>query len=83
MRLAPNRYSINDGEAAKVILGHHKAMNKSNYYHPFGQPDIYNLFSEPSLDNHAKIRRPLAQLYSQTNLLSYEPSVDTCTSILF
>jgi cytochrome P450 len=82
VRLAPNRYSINDGEAAKVILGHHKAMDKSNFYHPFGQPDEYNMFSEPRLDNHAKIRRPLAQLYSQTTLLSYEPFVDTCTSIL-
>ncbi|KAF3047879.1 hypothetical protein E8E11_008115 [Didymella keratinophila] len=82
VRLAPNRYSINDGEAAKVILGHHKAMDKSKFYHPFGQPDEYNMFSEPRLDNHAKIRRPVAQLYSQTTLLSYEPFVDTCTPIL-
>ncbi|KAJ4341861.1 hypothetical protein N0V87_001526 [Didymella glomerata] len=82
VRLAPNRYSINDSEAAKVILGHHKAMDKSKFYHPFGQPNEYNMFSEPRLDNHAKIRRPLAQLYSQTTLLSYEPFVDTCTLIL-
>lgn len=82
VRLAPNRYSINDGEAAKVILGHHNALDKSNYYHPFGQPDEYNLFSEPSIAVHAKVRRPLAQLYSQTNLLSYEPFVDTCNAIL-
>ncbi|KAF1930890.1 pisatin demethylase [Didymella exigua CBS 183.55] len=82
VRLAPNRYSINDGEAAKVILGHHKAMEKSRYYYPFGQPDEYNMFSEPCLDAHAKLRRPLAQLYSLTTLLSYEPFVDTCNSIL-
>ncbi|KAJ4991362.1 cytochrome p450 pisatin [Stagonosporopsis vannaccii] len=82
VRLAPNRYSINDGEAAKVILGHHNAMDKSKFYHPFGQPDEYNVFSEPSITNHAKIRRPIAQLYSQTALLSYEPFVDTCNAIL-
>ncbi len=82
MRLAPNRYSINDGEAAKVILGHHGALDKSQFYHPFGQPDEYNLFSEPSISVHANVRRPLAQLYSQTTLLSYEPFVDTCNTIL-
>lgn len=57
-------------------------MDKSNYYHPFGPPDEYNLFSEPRLDAHAKMKRPIAQLYSQTTLLSYEPFVDTCNSIL-
>lgn len=82
VRLAPNRYSINDGEAAKVILGHHNAMDKSNFYLPFGQPDVGNTFSEPSIAKHAKIRRPVAQLYSQTSLLSYEPFVDTCNAIL-
>ncbi|KAH6611813.1 pisatin demethylase [Boeremia exigua] len=82
VRLAPNRYSINDGEAAKVILGHHGALDKSQFYHPFGQPDEYNLFSEPSIAIHADTRRPLARLYSQTTLLSYEPFVDTCNTIL-
>lgn len=82
VRLAPNRYSINDGEAAKVILGHHSAMEKSKYYYAFGSIYEHNLFSEPRVDLHAKIKRPMAQLYSQTNLLSYEPFVDTCNSIL-
>lgn len=82
VRLAPNRYSINDGEAVKVILGHHNALEKSKYYLPFGHPDRNNLFTEPSLAVHAKIRRPIAQLYSQTTLLSYEPFVDTCNTIL-
>ncbi|EDU46193.1 CypX Cytochrome P450 [Pyrenophora tritici-repentis] len=82
VRLAPNRYSINDGEAAKVILGHHNAMDKSQFYHPFGQPEEYNLFSEPSISVHANVRRPIAQLYSQTTLLSYEPFVETCNTIL-
>lgn len=82
MRLAPNRYSLNSGEAAKVILGHRSALDKSSYYHTFGQPDAYNLFSESRLGVHATIRRPLAHLYSQTALVSYEPFVDTCNSIL-
>ncbi len=82
VRLAPNRYSINHAGAAKVILGHHNAMDKSKFNHPFGQPDEYNVFSEPSISAHAELRRPIAQLYSQTNLLSYEPFVDTCNDSL-
>lgn len=82
VRLAPNRYSINDSEAGKLILGHHNALDKSKYYYPFGRPDEYNLFTEPSISAHAKFRRPFAQLYSQTALLSYEPYVDTCNTIL-
>ncbi|KAF3000205.1 hypothetical protein E8E13_006940 [Curvularia kusanoi] len=82
VRLAPNRYSINDADAAKVILGHHNAMEKSRYYVPFATAGQHNMFSEPALAAHAKLRRPIAQLYSQTNLLSYEPFVDTCNAIL-
>lgn len=82
MRLAPNRYSINDGEAAKVILGYHNVMDKSKFYDPFGPPDEYNIFSEQIVAVHAKMRRPMAHLYSQTTLLSYEPFVDTCNTIL-
>ncbi|KAG9189896.1 hypothetical protein G6011_06764 [Alternaria panax] len=82
VRLAPNRYSIDGGKAAKVILGHHNAMDKSKPYHPFGQPDEYNLFSEPSISVHAQVRRPLTQLCWQTNLLSYKPFVDSCNKIL-
>ncbi|KAJ4347616.1 hypothetical protein N0V95_005263 [Ascochyta clinopodiicola] len=82
VRLAPNRYSINDSEAAKTILGHHSPLDKTKYYHAFGVPTEYNVFSEPSIAAHAHARRPIAQLYSQTSLLSYEPFVDTCNSIL-
>lgn len=82
VRLAPNRYSVNSGEAAKVILGHRNALDKSKYYYAFGQPDLTSLFAETSQGVHATIRRPLAQLYAQTTLLSYEPFVNTCNSIL-
>ncbi|KAH7070196.1 pisatin demethylase [Paraphoma chrysanthemicola] len=82
VRLAPNRYSINDAEAAKNVLGHQNALDKSGYYFPFGSPFATNSFSEPSIREHAKLRRPSAGLYSNTQLLSYEPFVDTCNNIL-
>ncbi|KAL6157789.1 hypothetical protein ACJQWK_08105 [Exserohilum turcicum] len=82
VRLAPNGYSLNSSESAKVILGHRNGLDKSKYYHPFGLASVFNVFTETRLSVHATIRRPLAQLYSQTALLSYEPFVDTCNSLL-
>jgi cytochrome P450 len=65
-----------------VLLGHHNALDKSKYYYAFGDPSRSNLFTETNNQNHAKLRRPVAQLYSNNNLLSYEPFVDTCNDIL-
>ncbi|KAG9375924.1 Cytochrome P450 [Pyrenophora tritici-repentis] len=82
VRLAPNRYSVNDTGASRVLLGYHNALDKSNYYTPFGDPSQGNLFSEVNVQIHANIRRPISQLYSNNNLLSYEPFVNACNSIL-
>jgi hypothetical protein len=82
VRLAPNRYSIADAEAARAILGHGSGFDKSSYYLPFGSPFAPNMFTEPRLSFHGKMRRPIAQLYSNTNLLSYEPYVETCNKML-
>jgi len=82
VRLAPNRYSILDAEATKTILGHKTSMRKTDFYNSFADPHESNLFTERDNTVHATMRRPVAQLYSLTNLLAYEPAVDTCNSIL-
>jgi len=82
VRLAPNRYSINDPDGIKTILGHSPAMAKSQYYHPFGRHDETNLFSETDKASHSKMRRPISQLYSNTHLLSYEAQVNKCNVVL-
>ncbi|KAF2131728.1 pisatin demethylase [Dothidotthia symphoricarpi CBS 119687] len=84
VRLAPNRYSINDAEAIKIVLGHRDAMAKSEFYYPFGSPEPNedNLFSTRSFATHATLRRPITSLYSTTHLLSYEPAVDNCNNLL-
>jgi cytochrome P450 len=64
------------------VLGHHNALKKSNYYVAFGDPSRTNTFTELDTQVHATMRRPAAHLYANTNLLSYEPFVDTCNSIL-
>jgi len=43
---------------------------------------MYNLFSEPSKAANAKLRRPIAHLYTMSQLLSYEAAIDTCTGLL-
>ncbi|KAF2027390.1 cytochrome P450 [Setomelanomma holmii] len=43
---------------------------------------VTNTFLEPNIAAHTTMRRPFAALYSNTQLLSYEPFVDTCNSIL-
>lgn len=59
-------------------------MAKSEFYFTFGNPDPKegNTFSTRSIAMHAMLRRPTAHLYSTTHLLSYEPAVDTCNTIL-
>lgn len=60
VRHAPNRYSINDVEATKIILGHHNALDKSKYYTAFADPNEGTLFSKTNVKVHAKLRRPIA-----------------------
>lgn len=82
VRLAPNRYSINDQDSIKMILGHSSHMPKAQYYHTFGKHDQTNLFSETNQAMHSKMRRPISQLYSTTHLLSYEAQIDKCNAVL-
>jgi cytochrome P450 len=41
-----------------------------------------NLFNEVHSTRHASMRRQVSSLYSMSSLVSYEPYVDDCTSIL-
>ncbi|CAN9129402.1 unnamed protein product [Alternaria alternata] len=82
VRLGPNRYSVNDAEATRILLGHTNALDKSRYYIPFGSPTRPNIFTEPRISAHKILRRPITALYSTTSLLSYECFVDTCNKIL-
>ncbi|KAH8701234.1 pisatin demethylase [Phaeosphaeriaceae sp. PMI808] len=78
VRLAPNRYSINDAEGAKLILGARTNLDKSNFYYPMGDPFEYNLFSVLSSAAHAGLRSPIATLYLTKSLLCYESALDKC-----
>ncbi|KAI0162906.1 pisatin demethylase [Pestalotiopsis sp. NC0098] len=78
IRLAPNRYSISDPAAIRTIYGPGSKFSKSDYYIPFGAPNMAHadVFSETSNSQHALERRKLSNMYAMSSLVSYEPFVD-------
>ncbi|KAK7726292.1 hypothetical protein SLS57_003378 [Botryosphaeria dothidea] len=82
VRLAPNKYSINDPDAVRIIYGHGTKFIKNEFYTCFRAPEMTNLFAERDVKDHSLQRRRIASLYSMTNLLSYESFIDKCTAVL-
>ncbi|KAL0933453.1 cytochrome p450 pisatin [Colletotrichum truncatum] len=82
VRYGPNRYSINDAEASKMIYGHGTQFPKSVWYSAF-QPNekMWNIFSDQSIKRHAYNRRLYTHAFSMTSLVSYEPYLDECGEI--
>ena len=84
VRIAPNRYSISSPDAVQQIYGHTSRFTKDRFYRAFGHPDEskFDLFSMVNVQTHASRRRKVASLYSMSSLVSYEPAVDKCISLL-
>ncbi|GME29203.1 Cytochrome P450 [Neofusicoccum parvum] len=82
VRIAPNKYTIDDPDAVRTIYGHGTKFTKTRFYEAFRMPDRSNLFAELDVKEHAMQRRRIASLYSLTNLLSYESFIDKCTAVL-
>ncbi|GKZ51841.1 hypothetical protein AbraIFM66951_007510 [Aspergillus brasiliensis] len=82
VRIGPNKCSIDDPAAVKIIYGLGKPFVKASFYSAFTDVDKTSLFSEKDPNVHAGMRRRIAKLYSLTNLLSYEGFVDQCTATL-
>ncbi|KUL82310.1 hypothetical protein ZTR_09714 [Talaromyces verruculosus] len=82
VRIGPNKCSIDDPEAVKIIYGLGRPFVKTSYYSAFTDVNKTSLFSEREPKAHAGMRRRIAKLYSLTNLLSYEGFVDQCTATL-
>ncbi|KAF4827585.1 Pisatin demethylase [Colletotrichum tropicale] len=81
VRIAPGQYSIDSLDAAKTIYGHGSHFAKNEWYVPFGNPALSNLFNELDPKVHSAMRRQVANVYSMSNMVSYEPYVDECTDI--
>ncbi|OBT80300.1 hypothetical protein VF21_00724 [Pseudogymnoascus sp. 05NY08] len=83
VRIAPNEYSIDDVEAAKIIYGHGNAFVKAPWYWAWMPPDPNkaSLFADLDPHRHGVQRRKFASAYSMSSLVGYEPFVDNCSSL--
>ncbi|KAL2686911.1 hypothetical protein Neosp_004454 [[Neocosmospora] mangrovei] len=81
VRYAPNRYSISDLDAVKVIYGLGTSFSKSSWYSTSANPGQTTLFSEQSMTRHALERKQYQASYSMSALIHYENFVDNCADL--
>ncbi|CAK7217942.1 hypothetical protein SCUCBS95973_003319 [Sporothrix curviconia] len=81
VRLGPNRISIGTPLAIPAIYGTGANLPKGDFYRVL-QPlahgrVVQGLFNTQDERLHRALKRPIAGIYSMTNLVSFEPYVDT------
>ncbi|KAK5322344.1 hypothetical protein LTR93_005547 [Exophiala xenobiotica] len=86
VRVGPNCISVGDPHEIRQIYGITRLFEKSEYYR-VAQPivngkRVASLFMINDEKQHQAAKRPIANAYSMTTLLDYEPFVDS-TSKLF
>ncbi|EMD34717.1 hypothetical protein CERSUDRAFT_116910 [Gelatoporia subvermispora B] len=74
VRLAPNHVSISDPDAIQIVYAHGNGSLKSNFYDAFVsiQRGLFNTRSRPE---HARKRKIVSHIFSQKNVLEFEPHV--------
>ncbi|KAI1385750.1 cytochrome P450 [Hypoxylon trugodes] len=87
VRYGPNAVLISQPEAVEKIYGFKSRFPKSEFYNTIiprvkGEriPDVFATRDE---DLHRRMRRPVANLYSVTNLLSFEEHIDSTINFFF
>jgi cytochrome P450 len=81
VRYGPNRYSINDPEAAKTIYGLGNHFPKSSWYSTWASPGQWAIFSDQSIKRHTQNRKMYQATYAMSSLVNYEPFVDECADL--
>ncbi|KAJ5901462.1 cytochrome protein [Penicillium taxi] len=86
VRIAPNVVDLDFPELTKTVYNTKQNYVKTKFYHGSSARNsrkiIYNLFSECKPEIHAREKRPIAQHYSMTDILSLEPHIDQMISYL-
>ncbi|CAE6501004.1 unnamed protein product [Rhizoctonia solani] len=74
VRIGPNHISISDPDALEAVYGHRSGALKSDFYdNPgAGTPSV---FSERNKAEHTRMRKRIANIFSQQNVLNFEPRV--------
>lgn len=74
VRLAPNHVSIADPDALQIVYAHGNGSLKSNFYDAF--VSIHRgLFNTRDRVDHARKRKIVSHVFSQKNVLEFEPSI--------
>ncbi|KAK4189133.1 putative cytochrome P450 pisatin demethylase-like protein [Podospora australis] len=81
VRVGPNCLSVGDPHEINKIYGTGSNMQKSDYYkvlQPMSRGKIIQgLFNTQDEKLHRAMKRPIAGIYSMSNLVEFEPYVDT------
>ncbi|KAF2753019.1 cytochrome P450 [Pseudovirgaria hyperparasitica] len=87
VRMGPNMVSVGDPGAIAQIYGFSGTYAKSDFYHvilPMSKGRILpGLFATQDEGVHRMLKRPIAQTYSMSNLVSFEPYVDSTMRVFF
>ncbi|KAM6523089.1 hypothetical protein FSOLCH5_003708 [Fusarium solani] len=78
VRVAPDWYSIDDPDAAKILYGPGTQFVKGEWYTVWGPPEIahINLFAQQDPKLHAAARRKYANFYAMSSLVQYEDYIN-------
>ena len=82
VRIAPNHLSIADPDALQVVYGHGTGTLKSDFYDAFVSIQR-GLFNTRSRAQHARKRKIVSAIFSQKNVLEFEPHVRQHITQLF
>ncbi|MCJ1244003.1 hypothetical protein MMC30_001200 [Trapelia coarctata] len=87
VRLGPNMVSVADPAAIPIIYGFNYDFQKSDFYRvllPYnnGEPMVGTISPLPA-DLHRQLKKPVANIFSMSNLVSFEGFVNSSISLLF
>ena len=87
VRIGPNAVSVGDPAEIQQIYGLTGSYAKSSFY-PVLQPHakgaaMPGLFNTQDENLHRVMKKPIASIYSMSNLVGFEPYVDSTMSVFF
>ena len=87
VRTGPNMLSVSDPAEIPNIYGFNGEFSKSDFYRVLSfyvkGKAIPGLFATQDEDIHRLLKRPIAGIYSMTNVVSFEPYVDSTIRVFF
>jgi len=85
VRIGPNSVSISKPDAIPMVYGIQKGFVKSDFYTVWQNivngKRVASMVFATDEHQHAAMRRPIAQAYSLSSLVGYEPLVDSTTAV--